>query len=106
MTTTLFGNLAGDLTGEPGRRPPLVLLHGLTFDRTSWHPVPGRADHARPGTAGPRAGPARPRRVPALAGLRPGAQRRRGPPGHRRSGAARAGAGRALGRRPGRPAAA
>src|SRR6185437_10903641 len=38
-TTTLFGDLAGDLTGEPGRRPPLVLLHGLTFDRTSWHPV-------------------------------------------------------------------
>jgi pimeloyl-ACP methyl ester carboxylesterase len=37
--TTLFGDLAGDLTGEPGRRPPLVLLHGLTFDRTSWHPV-------------------------------------------------------------------
>jgi pimeloyl-ACP methyl ester carboxylesterase len=39
MTTTLFGDLAGDLTGEPDRRPPLVLLHGLTFDRTSWHPV-------------------------------------------------------------------
>jgi pimeloyl-ACP methyl ester carboxylesterase len=39
MTTTLFGKSAGDLTGEPGRRPPLVLLHGLTFDRTSWHPV-------------------------------------------------------------------
>jgi pimeloyl-ACP methyl ester carboxylesterase len=39
MTTTLFSNLAGDLTGEPDRRPPLVLLHGLTFDRTSWHPV-------------------------------------------------------------------
>jgi pimeloyl-ACP methyl ester carboxylesterase len=39
MTTTLFGDLAGDLTGSPGRRPPLVLLHGLTFDRTSWHPV-------------------------------------------------------------------
>jgi pimeloyl-ACP methyl ester carboxylesterase len=39
MTTTLFSNVAGDLTGEPGRRPPLVLLHGLTFDRTSWHPV-------------------------------------------------------------------
>jgi pimeloyl-ACP methyl ester carboxylesterase len=38
-TTTLFGNLAGDLIGEPGRTPPLVLLHGLTFDRTSWHPV-------------------------------------------------------------------
>src|SRR5258707_8062413 len=39
MTAKLFGDLAGDLTGEPGRRPPLVLLHGLTFDRTSWHPV-------------------------------------------------------------------
>ena len=39
MTTTLFSNLAGDLGGEPGRRPPLVLLHGLTFDRTSWHPA-------------------------------------------------------------------
>jgi pimeloyl-ACP methyl ester carboxylesterase len=39
MTTILFSNLAGDLTGEPGRRPPLVLLHGLTFDRTSWRPV-------------------------------------------------------------------
>src|SRR2546430_15414805 len=38
-TTTLFGTLAGDIIGEPGRRPPLVLLHGLTFDRTSWHPV-------------------------------------------------------------------
>ena len=35
----MFSNLAGDLTGEPGRRPPLVLLHGLTFDRTSWHPA-------------------------------------------------------------------
>ena len=39
MTTKLFSDLAGDLTGEPGRRPPLVLLHGLTFDRTSWHPA-------------------------------------------------------------------
>jgi pimeloyl-ACP methyl ester carboxylesterase len=38
MTTTLFGNLAGDHR-EPDRRPPLVLLHGLTFDRTSWHPA-------------------------------------------------------------------
>jgi pimeloyl-ACP methyl ester carboxylesterase len=37
--TTLFSNLAGDLTGGPDHRPPLVLLHGLTFDRTSWHPV-------------------------------------------------------------------
>jgi pimeloyl-ACP methyl ester carboxylesterase len=39
MKKTLFSNLAGDLTGGPDHRPPLVLLHGLTFDRTSWHPV-------------------------------------------------------------------
>jgi hypothetical protein len=30
---TTFGELAGTLTGEAGERPPLVLLHGLTFDR-------------------------------------------------------------------------
>ena len=67
--TTLSGDLAGDLTGEPGRTPPLVLLHGLTFDRTSWHPVlaelttldPGRPVLALdlPATASPRPGQAR-----------------------------------------------
>ena len=31
--------LAGDLAGAPDRRPPLVLLHGLTFDRTMWQPA-------------------------------------------------------------------
>jgi pimeloyl-ACP methyl ester carboxylesterase len=31
--------LAGDLVGTSDRRPPLVLLHGLTFDRTMWHPA-------------------------------------------------------------------
>ena len=31
--------LAGDLAGASDRRPPLVLLHGLTFDRTMWHPA-------------------------------------------------------------------
>jgi pimeloyl-ACP methyl ester carboxylesterase len=39
MQTKLFSNLAGDLTGAPDRRPPLVLLHGLTFDRTMWQPA-------------------------------------------------------------------
>jgi pimeloyl-ACP methyl ester carboxylesterase len=39
MQTKLFSNLAGDLTGAPDRRPPLVLLHGLTFDRTMWRPA-------------------------------------------------------------------
>src|SRR5689334_21233914 len=32
--------LAGDLAGDASdRRPPLVLLHGLTFDRTMWRPA-------------------------------------------------------------------
>ena len=31
--------LAGDLAGASDRRPPLVLLHGLTFDRTMWLPA-------------------------------------------------------------------
>jgi pimeloyl-ACP methyl ester carboxylesterase len=39
MQTKLFSNLAGDLTGAPDRRPPLVLLHGLTFGRTMWRPA-------------------------------------------------------------------
>lgn len=36
---TTFGELAGTLTGEAGERPPLVLLHGLTFDRRQWAPL-------------------------------------------------------------------
>src|SRR3979411_1968456 len=39
MQTKLFHNLAGDLTGAPDRRPPLGLIHGLTFDRTMWRPA-------------------------------------------------------------------
>jgi pimeloyl-ACP methyl ester carboxylesterase len=31
-----FAGLAGDLDGEFDDRPPLVLLHGLTFDRSIW----------------------------------------------------------------------
>jgi pimeloyl-ACP methyl ester carboxylesterase len=49
MKTTLFSNLAGDLTGEPDRRPPLVLLHGLTFDRTMWHPALAELAELDPG---------------------------------------------------------
>ena len=29
----------GSLEGDPDRRPPLILLHGLTFDRTMWRPA-------------------------------------------------------------------
>jgi pimeloyl-ACP methyl ester carboxylesterase len=37
---TRFGELSGNLTiGTGDERPPLVLLPGLTFDRTMWRPV-------------------------------------------------------------------
>jgi pimeloyl-ACP methyl ester carboxylesterase len=38
QTRTLAG-LAVDDSGESDDRPPLVLLHGLTFDRTMWRPA-------------------------------------------------------------------
>jgi pimeloyl-ACP methyl ester carboxylesterase len=39
IDTGLFGDLAGDLYGTPDDvQPPLVLLHGLTFDRRHWGP--------------------------------------------------------------------
>jgi pimeloyl-ACP methyl ester carboxylesterase len=34
-----FTGLAADSHGEPDQRPPLVLLHGLTFDRSMWRPA-------------------------------------------------------------------
>jgi pimeloyl-ACP methyl ester carboxylesterase len=49
MQTKLFSNLAGDLTGAPDRRPPLVLLHGLTFDRTMWRPALAHLAELDPG---------------------------------------------------------
>ncbi|GAA3552477.1 alpha/beta hydrolase [Microlunatus spumicola] len=41
MTTTgvRLGDLVADLTGTDDGRPPVVLLHGLTFDRAMWAPV-------------------------------------------------------------------
>src|ERR1700754_4305798 len=45
--TQYFGGLASDLFGTADGRPPLVLVHGLTYDRRQWGPLldqvgPGR----------------------------------------------------------------
>src|SRR5262249_1631316 len=34
-----FAALSGSLEGGPDEQAPLILLHGLTFDRTMWRPV-------------------------------------------------------------------
>ena len=34
-----FAGLAACLKGDPDHRAPLILLHGLTFDRTMWRPA-------------------------------------------------------------------
>jgi len=38
-TTTRFAGLAADTQGDDDTRPALLLLHGLTFDRTMWRPA-------------------------------------------------------------------
>lgn len=41
--------LAGDDSGSPDFRAPLVLLHGLTFDRRLWNPVLSELHQVDPG---------------------------------------------------------
>src|SRR5689334_22642425 len=41
--------MAADLYSTPDSRPPLVLLHGLTFDRRVWQPVLDRLARRDPG---------------------------------------------------------
>jgi pimeloyl-ACP methyl ester carboxylesterase len=45
----MFGELAGDLTGRDDERSPLVLVHGLTFDRTTWRPALAALERLAPG---------------------------------------------------------
>jgi pimeloyl-ACP methyl ester carboxylesterase len=44
-----FAGLAADEDGHPDERPPLVLLHGLTFDRRTWRPVVAALRRVDPG---------------------------------------------------------
>jgi pimeloyl-ACP methyl ester carboxylesterase len=49
--SSVFGpaHLAGDLTGRADGRAPLVLLHGLTFDRRMWSPALAALGRRDPG---------------------------------------------------------
>src|SRR5262249_27049568 len=46
---TRFAGLAADSSGVDDSRAPLVLLHGLTFDRTTWRTVLHELDAVDPG---------------------------------------------------------
>ena len=45
----IVGGLAADDFGHPDHRPPIVLLHGLTFDRRMWRPALGELALLDPG---------------------------------------------------------
>ena len=45
----LFAGRAGSLEGVSDRRAPLILLHGLTFDRTMWRPAVAELRELDPG---------------------------------------------------------
>ncbi|SDZ62181.1 Pimeloyl-ACP methyl ester carboxylesterase [Asanoa ishikariensis] len=49
MGTELFGGLAADILGETDERAPLVLLHGLSFDRRQWSPMLAELARLDPG---------------------------------------------------------
>ena len=44
-----IGGLAADDYGTDDGRTPLVLLHGMTFDRTIWRPLVDRLQQTDPG---------------------------------------------------------
>ncbi|MER7442651.1 alpha/beta fold hydrolase [Micromonospora avicenniae] len=44
-----FGGLAADRQGTDDDRPPVVLLHGLTYDRSQWAPTLRALDSLEPG---------------------------------------------------------
>jgi pimeloyl-ACP methyl ester carboxylesterase len=44
-----FAGLSADVAGASDDRPPLVLLHGLTFDRSMWNAMLTELSHIDPG---------------------------------------------------------
>jgi pimeloyl-ACP methyl ester carboxylesterase len=48
-TATQLGGLAADDYGHADDRAPLVLLHGMTFDRTIWRPLVAELHRIDPG---------------------------------------------------------
>jgi pimeloyl-ACP methyl ester carboxylesterase len=49
LPTARYAGLAVDDLGRPDARPPLVLLHGLTLDRTMWRPALAELETIDPG---------------------------------------------------------
>lgn len=47
--TRQFGGLAADDYGHDDHRPGLLLLHGMTFDRTIWRPLVAELQRVDPG---------------------------------------------------------
>ena len=48
-TARTLAGLAADDYGRSDQRPPLVLLHGLSFDRSMWRPALAELRHIDPG---------------------------------------------------------
>lgn len=48
-STTWFAGLAAEVRGRSDDRPPLVLVHGLTLDRSMWLPALAELDEIDPG---------------------------------------------------------
>jgi pimeloyl-ACP methyl ester carboxylesterase len=46
---TVVGGLAADDYGQDDHRPALVLLHGMTFDRSIWQPIVAELERIDPG---------------------------------------------------------
>lgn len=49
MRSRIYAGLVVDESGDADERPPLVLLHGLTFDRTMWRPALTELEVLEPG---------------------------------------------------------